>query len=182
MTPKTYKFLTNICFAIAIVSILLFDRFSRVQWIFGGLFLMAAAVAVSAHLYSQWHPLAARQETAVDRIGSAVQPIQLCWPEFPEEETQRFLVMARHPMFPAQLFIRQQFEYFAVSQPPLIARFDANIAVEIARKLAPAQTDFEVTLTAEGHLVIRPFRAPLSGGGYREEADSRNQGTSSYIN
>ena len=56
MTPRAYKFTTNICFVVGMVDVLLFDRFNHFQWLLGGSAVVAGAIAISLYFYVRWQP------------------------------------------------------------------------------------------------------------------------------
>ena len=154
MNRETYRRTTNTSFVIAVASVVLFDRFPHLHWLFGSLLLAAGIVAVVVHFYVQWHPaevaLAPRAGASKDSFliadvdYSPREPLQspLAWIDM-EEVTVKFSVEPLPAFKPAAI--------------------DPNIVVEVCEKLAAAEIDFEITLTGDGNLTIRRIRAPKLG-------------------
>jgi hypothetical protein len=161
MKRTTYKLATNFCLVVAAASVILFDRFPQLHWLTGGLLVGAGLAATAVHFYVQWRPVQtverAPEETVADQfdgfltpIGKALEPVCV-----PIAET------ASAPDLGIDL--GKVFVKFAISYPPR-QRIDADIVAQVCEKLAATETDFEVTLTGEGDLTIRPSRQKQQPG------------------
>jgi len=195
MTVRTYKIITNICFASGAGAILLLGRFGSFQWPLVLISVAAGAVALSLHLYSQWHPL--KQEEVPAQSASVPQlPIQQL-PEAQEEAAEEeepepsacFTTGVRYYLqtqLVKPLDLSEYFDEVSFGMKRLLTphRFDVDNVIEIAQKLAPPRTDFEVMLTAEGNVVIRPIRGAfeLLEQAQERELEFRDPAIEDYIN
>ena len=64
MPLHKYKLVTNVCFAVAVIAVLVFDRFPNFHRLLGTLIAAAAVVAVYVHLYQ---PMSAHWRRRVTR-------------------------------------------------------------------------------------------------------------------
>ena len=152
MNSTGYKRITNLCFAIAVACVLLFDRFPAIHWLTGTLLIASGIVAMTVHFYVQWRPTSA----AVDRkfIAREAKVPQASVAHL-EASISSGSAEAGWVGTTVELPKIPRGGSKAYSYEPVL---NAGIIVEVCEKLAAATTDFEVTLTGEGNLRIRPIR------------------------
>jgi hypothetical protein len=182
MNSAIYKRTTNLCIVVAAGSVILFDKFPELHTLAGVFLITSGVVATTVHLYVQWRPFqTAREMPPVDaESGSLLTPIEktqelvsvaetLAWTgtEWSAVQAGKFWGKARsktsglkdrsradeNPSFADAKW----FSIVNLSRPSI----DAATVAEVCEKLAATEMDFEVTLTGDGSLIIRPMRRKL---------------------
>jgi hypothetical protein len=181
MTRRTYSYITNLCFAIAVAAVLLFDRAGSLNFLLGGLLVASGLLAGAVHLYSQWHPPrphlpAATTEQGLTTTAESKGDIYGL-PEVLADE-----VVSGLPRYELPFIVSFRRTLYVLSQPR--QRLDTDLLIEVAKKLSPNRADYEVTLTPEGNLTIRPL--PLSRyepefRSFEKSAETRNPQYSKFI-
>ena len=145
MNRTGYKRTTNLCFVVAASSVILFDQFPQLHWLTGSLLIASGVVAAAVHFYVQWHPIQTSNGLVVpvtttetarpQRLSSLVEPAEV--------DTG---------VDPHTFFVNFAIDY--PSRPTI----DTDTVAVLCQKLAATEMDFEVTITGDGNLTIRPIR------------------------
>jgi hypothetical protein len=155
MNRTTYRRTTNFCFVVAAASVILFDRFPQLHWLTGGCLIASGVAAAAVHFYVQWRPVQTEKEAATEESLDAVfTPVEAPAEPVPVEGRQWFAEVGG---FDPGVAFRPMLMKFALDYPPR-PPIDASGVAVLCQKLAATETDFEVTITGEGNLTIRPIR------------------------
>jgi hypothetical protein len=145
MNRTTYKRATNFCFVVAAASVILFDRFPHLHWLTGSLLIASGVAAVAIHFYVQWRPAETSNGLLVP--VEAIEPVRAEGPSLLAGATE-----VDTGVDPRMVFVKFAMDY--PYRPPI----DTDAVAVLCQKLASTDTDFEVTITGEGNLTIRPIR------------------------
>jgi len=165
MTIQTYKRIANLAFALGAIAVLCFDSF-RNPLIPGLVLIGAGLTAGTLHLCARGRmhfdegertsgapvgaPIAGDDRGALvsERERSSLQSTET-FPTYQETHTPEFRALFVH---------RTQRIYFTAPPQPVGADLGAvETAIAVAKALSPEPTEYEVILTADGTLRIRPL-------------------------
>lgn len=157
MNHVTYKRTSNLCIIVAAASVILFDKFPELHRLAGGLLIASGVVAAAVHFYVQWRPVQTAEEPrpADAESGSLVVSI-----ENTREPVRVAETLVRNTGEAVELWHKAPFKtggWFLIdylSRPSI----DAATVAQVCQKLAATEMDFEVKLTGDGSLTIRPIR------------------------
>jgi hypothetical protein len=176
MNHTMYKRVTNICMVVATACAILFDKFPSLHAITGAFLVVSGVLAAAVHVYVQWRPLQAPKE-----IQSTAEKCRVLAPTV-ETKQEPSRVMLRHTLGAEQAerfwgeTLKNIWSQWDQMEPegnlPLAGRstpyalywfaqkpsIDVSTIVQVCEKLAATETDFEVTLTGDGSLRIRPIK------------------------
>ena len=200
MTRRTYTRITNLCLAVGIVAVLLFDHAGSLNWLFGAVLIAAGLVAGTVHFYSQWR--VPNEETAPTTSLEEDFPAELKDPR-KAGEVAGWLpdspVVAGELEYAAFTARDQGFEWgvsgsakFRRPAWPAVRKgesaFNIGHIVELVEELSasPARSHVaEITLTPEGNLTIRFGAAGPSrsrGGLFSAFGEAKMPTASSEVN
>jgi hypothetical protein len=179
MNSAIYKRTTNLCIVVAAASVILFDKFPELHRLAGAFLITSGVVATAVHLYVQWRPFQRVEEmppaeAESSSLGNPIEKTQepvhvaetLAWTgtewrtvqaagSWGKAPFKTWGVKDRSRADESQLFADAQwFSVVSLSRPSI----DAATVAEVCEKLAATEMDFEVTLTGDGSLIIRPMR------------------------
>lgn len=173
MNHLTYKRITNVCIVVAAGCVILFDKFPGLHKLAGGFLIASGIAAVAVHLYVQWHPFQVGGETRpagvespnlLPSVETTGEPVYVRTWQLAAAETgtgwETELFNARWTRYRSRV---GQVRAFAGVQGLPIAdtsrpSIDLDTVMQVCERLAASEMDFEVTLTGDGSLTIRPIR------------------------
>jgi hypothetical protein len=147
-----YRRLTNLCFFVAAVSLLLFDLVPASHGLAGVLLIASGIVAIGAHFYLQSHPTRANSGVIAAVCESNCRELPKKAPTAAVSSNFADLrwVNVRVDVTKSTLTTAKSYSVRPILRPDVVA--------QVCEKLAAGPVDFEVTLTPEGDLRIRPIR------------------------
>jgi hypothetical protein len=163
MTIRMYKRITNLAFVLGTIAVVCFDSF-RNPLIPGLVLIGAGLVAGATHIGARSMRLSSGEqsiggEPLGDPPGNAKKEMAAQKNAPPERVAQQAEAERRASDYEA-LFIHHRTHrvYFMARPQPIGPDLRAvETAVAVAKALSPEPTDYEVILTADGTLRIRPL-------------------------
>jgi hypothetical protein len=179
MDSRAYERVTNVCFLVAVLAALLFDRVSSLKWLIGGLGILAGIAASSVYFLNQRRAsLLNRSKESVELKGAvSLKPravklskvfltergIQL-YESDAEKERHDYLWRTRILEYKRNVRLHgypEDIRWKAMSPPHEPSRFVESV-VEIVQRLCGDvdRPSFEFTIATDGSFTIRSLKNP----------------------